>query len=76
MEGESCLQARPVNGGVPQAANLSAHLAELRRTVPLFIPDPEWDGMAVFDFEKWTSISLAFLLYSLIISKTSVMKLP
>jgi hypothetical protein len=56
LKGESCQQAQPVNGGVPQAANLSTHLAELRRTVPLFIPDPEWDGMAVFDFEKWTNV--------------------
>ena len=56
LKGTSCQDAQPVNGGVPQAANLSAHLAELRRTVPLFIPDPDWDGMAVFDFEKWTNI--------------------
>ena len=46
----------PVNGGVPQAANLSAHLAELRATVVHFVPDPDWDGLAVFDFEEWTNI--------------------
>lgn len=46
----------PVNGGVPQAANLSAHLASLRATVPLWIPDPDWDGYAVFDFEDWTNV--------------------
>ena len=46
----------PVNGGVPQAANLTAHLAELRATLVHFIPDPEWDGLAVFDFEEWTNI--------------------
>lgn len=54
--GSDCAQAVPVHGGVPQAAHLSAHLAELRATVPLFIPDPEWDGMAIFDLEKWTNI--------------------
>jgi hypothetical protein len=47
---------KPVNGGVPQAANLSAHLAELRATLPSWIPDPNWDGYAVFDFEDWTNI--------------------
>jgi hypothetical protein len=31
---------QPVHGGVPQAANLSAHLANLRATVPKWIPDP------------------------------------
>ena len=46
----------PHNGGVPQAANLSAHLANLRATVPRWIPDPEWDGLAVFDFEEWTNV--------------------
>jgi hypothetical protein len=46
----------PVNGGVPQAANLSAHLANLRETVVQFIPDPLWTGNAVFDFEEWTNI--------------------
>eukprot|EP01048_Picozoa_sp_COSAG05_P003451 COSAG05_NODE_158_length_15673_cov_23.898946_11_plen_273_part_01 len=46
----------PINGGVPQAANLSAHLEKLRATVVQWIPDPEWDGLAVFDFEEWTNI--------------------
>ena len=46
----------PLNGGVPQAANLSAHLANLRATVPRWIPDPDWDGLAVFDFEDWTNV--------------------
>eukprot|EP01048_Picozoa_sp_COSAG05_P016453 COSAG05_NODE_2118_length_3536_cov_3.709340_2_plen_252_part_00 len=45
-----------INGGVPQAANLSAHLLKLRETVPLLIPDPDWDGLAVFDFEEWQPV--------------------
>jgi hyaluronoglucosaminidase len=44
----------PVNGGVPQAANLTAHLDEIRRTIDGWIPDAAWDGNAVFDFEAWT----------------------
>lgn len=44
---------KPVNGGVPQAANLSAHLAALEETIVGWLPDPLWDGNAVFDFENW-----------------------
>lgn len=45
-----------VNGGVPQAANLSAHLELLEKTVVQWIPDPDWDGNAVLDFEAWTTV--------------------
>eukprot|EP00755_Sulcionema_specki_P028083 Sspe_Gene.89118::Locus_60968_Transcript_1_1_Confidence_1.000_Length_1860::g.89118::m.89118/K01197/hya; hyaluronoglucosaminidase len=45
-----------VNGGVPQAGNLTLHLETLRRDVVRWIPDPEWDGNAVFDFESWTTV--------------------
>ncbi|KAA0149673.1 hypothetical protein FNF31_07168 [Cafeteria roenbergensis] len=44
------------NGGVPQRANLSLHLGELARTVVDWIPDPDYEGNAVFDFEDWTPI--------------------
>ena len=44
------------NGGVPQAGNLSAHLAQLRAQLPAWIPDPDWAGNAVFDFEAWTTV--------------------
>lgn len=44
----------PVNGGVPQAGNLSAHLAALSASVVSWIPDPLWAGSAVFDFENWS----------------------
>lgn len=45
-----------VNGGVPQNANLSAHLERLSETVVTWIPDPEWSGNAVLDFEAWTTV--------------------
>ena len=45
-----------VNGGVPQNANLSAHLDRLAGTVVEWIPDPNWDGNAVLDFEAWTTV--------------------
>ena len=46
----------PVNGGVPQNANLTAHVEELEKTVAHWIPDPNWEGNAVLDFESWTTV--------------------
>lgn len=45
-----------VNGGVPQNANLTAHLEALEKTVVTWIPDPEWSGNGVLDFEAWTTV--------------------
>lgn len=45
-----------VHGGVPQNADLDAHLAELRATLPSWIPDPHFTGNAVLDFEAWTTV--------------------
>lgn len=42
-----------VNGGVPQAANLSLHLEELAKDVKARIPDPTWAGLGIMDFEEW-----------------------
>ena len=47
---------KPINGGVPQNANLTAHLQKLEETVVTWIPDPEWSGNAVLDFEAWTTV--------------------
>lgn len=44
------------NGGVPQAANLTLHLDQVRTNVAASIPDPDWAGLASFDFESWTPI--------------------
>ena len=48
----------PVRGGVPQSANfsLAAFLAGLSKSVAVRIPDPEYDGLAVFDFEAFTPL--------------------
>jgi len=40
-------------GGVPQAADLDAHLEEVRADVERRIPDPNWDGYAVINYEEW-----------------------
>jgi len=45
-----------VNGGVPQNANLTEHLESLARGVAQWIPDPDWAGNAVLDFEDWTTV--------------------
>ena len=45
-----------VNGGVPQNANLSQHLEALSRDAVHWIPDPDWSGNAILDFEDWTTV--------------------
>eukprot|EP01084_Bolivina_argentea_P317260 550057_1 len=45
-----------VNGGVPQAGNLSLHLQTIKETLPDWIPDPNWSGNAVLDFEAYSTI--------------------
>jgi hypothetical protein len=45
-----------VNGGVPQAANLSLHLAMTRKNIEARLADKDWAGLAVFDFEAWTPV--------------------
>lgn len=42
------------NEGIPQRTNWNAHLTKARRDVTTAIPDPEWDGYAILDFEAWT----------------------
>ena len=45
-----------VNGGVPQKADLAAHGAAIMEQLPSWIPEPEWAGNAVLDFEAWNPI--------------------
>ena len=45
-----------VNGGVPQRANLTAHIQVLEKTVIKWIPEADWSGHAVLDFEDWTTV--------------------
>ncbi|KAL3993789.1 Hyaluronidase family protein [Acanthocheilonema viteae] len=42
-----------VNGGIPQRANLTAHLAKLRDDIEKAIPNEGFNGLAVIDYEKW-----------------------
>eukprot|EP00051_Salpingoeca_urceolata_P012385 m.153468 g.153468 ORF g.153468 m.153468 type:complete len:892 (-) comp17473_c0_seq3:174-2849(-) len=41
------------NGGVPQRANLTAHLEQVAIDVQQQIPDPDMSGYAVIDWEAW-----------------------
>ncbi len=44
------------HGGIPQRANLSAHLDELTRDIQRDIPDPNFNGWAVIDYEAWEPV--------------------
>jgi len=51
-----------IAGGVPQAANLSLHLATVRSTIQYLVPDyAAFDGNVVIDMEYWrpTAVGLA-----------------
>jgi hyaluronoglucosaminidase len=41
------------NGGIPQRVDLDAHAAKVTRSVIDAIPDPNFAGLAVIDFETW-----------------------
>jgi hypothetical protein len=49
-------KGREEHGGVPQRANLSAHLAELARDIQRDIPDLNFSGWAVLDYEAWDPV--------------------
>ena len=44
---------RAVNGGSPQLANLTAHLAQWRKDVVHLVPDPAQQTVINLDWEKW-----------------------
>ncbi|CAD5225418.1 unnamed protein product [Bursaphelenchus xylophilus] len=46
----------PRNGGVPQNADLNAHLKKVVLDVELLIPNRDFDGIAVIDYECWRPI--------------------
>ena len=44
------------NGGVPQAANLSLHLEMVAADTVRELPDPEYSGIVILDFEVWRPV--------------------
>lgn len=49
-------QAGPINGGVPQNASLDQHLSAARHNLTTLIPDEDFDGLAVLDWESWRPV--------------------
>lgn len=49
-------EGREQYGGVPQRADIPAHLRELARDIQREIPDPNFSGLAVLDYESWEPV--------------------
>uniref|UniRef100_A0A224XBJ0 Hyaluronidase n=1 Tax=Megacormus gertschi TaxID=1843536 RepID=A0A224XBJ0_9SCOR len=45
-----------INGGIPQLANLSEHLELARSDIEKMIPNLNFDGIGIIDWEKWRPI--------------------
>jgi len=44
------------NGGVPQAGDIELHKAGVAAMVEASIPDPEFEGYGIFDWEAWRAM--------------------
>uniref|UniRef100_T1IDR5 Hyaluronidase n=2 Tax=Rhodnius prolixus TaxID=13249 RepID=T1IDR5_RHOPR len=44
------------NGGVPQEGNLSKHLVLFKKDLEKAVPDPNFKGIGIIDFERWRPI--------------------
>ncbi len=42
-----------INGGIPQLGNLTNHLEVVESDITTTLPDPNFSGLAVIDFEDW-----------------------
>ncbi|PIO24655.1 hypothetical protein AB205_0186380 [Aquarana catesbeiana] len=42
-----------VNGGVPQNQSLAQHLSKAKEDIVKFLPDKDFQGLAVIDWENW-----------------------
>ena len=55
---------RGINGGIPQRANLTAHLVKFRRDFAALVPSADYRGYCLLDFEQfradWNSTSDAY----------------
>ncbi|CAJ1050570.1 hyaluronidase-1 [Xyrichtys novacula] len=49
-------QSKAINGGVPQNANLDEHLRVASDNIRTFIPDRDFQGLAVVDWENWRPV--------------------
>ncbi|XP_059056035.1 uncharacterized protein LOC131849922 [Achroia grisella] len=44
------------NGGVPQQGDIEKHLASFRSVLEQSIPDPNFSGVGIIDFESWRPV--------------------
>ncbi|XP_061688849.1 hyaluronidase-1 [Syngnathoides biaculeatus] len=49
-------QGKAVNGGVPQNASVDEHLSRARDDIRKYIPDGDFQGLAVVDWESWRPV--------------------
>ncbi|KAM3878013.1 hyaluronidase-1-like [Diretmus argenteus] len=49
-------QGEPVHGGVPQNASLDEHLRAATENISVDIPDRDFPGLAVVDWESWRPV--------------------
>ncbi|EDO47882.1 predicted protein, partial [Nematostella vectensis] len=45
-----------INGGIPQLGNLSAHLDKALHDLLKVVPDPDFQGIGVIDWEAWRPV--------------------
>ncbi|NWU43172.1 HYAL1 protein, partial [Hylia prasina] len=43
----------PVNGGLPQNASLENHLHKTAQDIKATLPNPDYNGLAIIDWESW-----------------------
>ena len=56
-ETQSCVaEGDDVTCALPQQVNMTKHLAVVRAGVARWVPDPDWQGNAVLDFEEWSAV--------------------
>jgi hyaluronoglucosaminidase len=49
----NCSSAEVINGGLPQAVDMQAHLQAAQKDIEALLPDPLWNGVASIDWENW-----------------------
>ncbi|MFH4984673.1 hypothetical protein AB6A40_011382 [Gnathostoma spinigerum] len=45
--------SEPKNGGLPQKVNMTDHLAKAEKDIKIAIPNENFTGVAILDFEEW-----------------------
>uniref|UniRef100_A0A915NM47 Hyaluronidase n=1 Tax=Meloidogyne floridensis TaxID=298350 RepID=A0A915NM47_9BILA len=53
LELNKTLIVKYINGGLPQNINLNDHLEKAKNDILKAIPDPDFSGPAIIDYEKW-----------------------